>query len=329
MHVNWGGSSPKRSRCIRPLLGEEGTAQAGALPTSACPPGATVPVEPTPCYETAFSRSISGWFLGRAVGQSQAGRPLAPYGTGARKAALGLRLGCRELPFPSPRPPAALGVRQWAARRELQIPVALPAGKLRCKQNESGPGPGVSAFLSPKITQRRRRGRRRQQSLSRAAGLLQLCLSPCGAAFPAHRLRSLALSRRDPQQPFGGSRGRSAPASVAEGGGEAQLPPRALPRADVLSPGRAAPRGAMSAGGAPQVCGEGTAASPRSPGKGWSGASSARVPLRLLRCSGGTAAPFSCYDICGGGCWGFPRGWELLWCFSSRHLEIPMPKEPL
>ncbi|XP_064910990.1 zinc finger protein LOC728743 homolog isoform X1 [Columba livia] len=56
----------------------------------------------------------------------------------------------------------------------------------------------------------------------------------------------------DPQQPFGGSRGRSAPASLAEGGGEAQLPPRALPGADVLSPGRAAPRGAMSAGGAPQ-----------------------------------------------------------------------------
>ncbi|PKK17309.1 zinc finger protein 271-like, partial [Columba livia] len=43
-----------------------------------------------------------------------------------------------------------------------------------------------------------------------------------------------------------------APASLAEGGGEAQLPPRALPGADVLSPGRAAPRGAMSAGGAPQ-----------------------------------------------------------------------------
>ncbi|XP_040978390.1 zinc finger protein 268-like [Aquila chrysaetos chrysaetos] len=56
----------------------------------------------------------------------------------------------------------------------------------------------------------------------------------------------------DPQQPFGGSQGRSEPATVAEGGGEGQPPPHALPGADVLSPRRAAPRGAMSAGGAPQ-----------------------------------------------------------------------------
>ncbi|XP_075348209.1 uncharacterized protein LOC142405152 isoform X3 [Mycteria americana] len=62
------------------------------------------------------------------------------------------------------------------------------------------------------------------------------------------------VARPAPQQPFGGSRGRSEPATVAEGGGEGwPPPPRALPGADVLSPRRAAPRGTMSAGGAPQA----------------------------------------------------------------------------
>ncbi|XP_075603074.1 uncharacterized protein LOC142600651 isoform X1 [Balearica regulorum gibbericeps] len=87
-------------------------------------------------------------------------------------------------------------------------------------------------------------------------------LPPLGARLPPspprrrHRrdyvIALLDVVRPDPQQPFGGSQGRSEPATVAEGGGEGRPPPHALPGADVLSPRRAAPRGAMSAGGAPQ-----------------------------------------------------------------------------
>ncbi|XP_061202226.1 uncharacterized protein LOC133208416 [Neopsephotus bourkii] len=111
---------------------------------------------------------------------------------------------------------------------------------------------GVGAFLSPKIT----RGRRRRRKKEEEEGYRHSGASPCAAELRLSALpRSPALpsrSARARQQPFGGSRGRAEPATVAEGGGEARPPPGALPGAHVLSPRRAAPRGAMSAGGAPQ-----------------------------------------------------------------------------
>lgn len=126
---------------------------------------------------------------------------------------VGPRWGCvpaAGAAVPAPWPPAALGVRRRAARRELQIPVALPAGKRRCKQNESGPGPGVSAFLSPKITRRRRRdagasgasparpgssssASRRAAPLSALTGS---ALSPCLAGTRSSHLEEVGEDRR-------------------------------------------------------------------------------------------------------------------------------------
>lgn len=116
---------------------------------------------------------------------------------------------------------------------------------------------------------------------------------------------------------------------MAEGGGEGQPPPHALPGADVLSPRRAAPRGAMSAGGAPQVRagpqGGGGQQLPLRPwGKGQSGTSSDRAPLwqsRAACCWGGWEEPllrFHAATFWGGALLGFSQGLgSLLVLFSS------------
>ncbi|XP_057258869.1 uncharacterized protein LOC130595845 [Pezoporus wallicus] len=143
-----------------------------------------------------------------------------------------------EAGFWEPRPPRRSSIMEEAYRQFREV-------LQECRELGRRADDTIAQEEEEEKEEEEEEGGYRHSGASPCAAELRLSALPCSPAL-------LSCSARAQEQPFGGSRGRAEPATVAEGGGEARPPPGALPGAHVLSPRRAAPRGAMSAGGAPQ-----------------------------------------------------------------------------
>lgn len=114
MRVDWGGLFSKASSLRSPPPWRGGNGPGGCV-TNICQPPRSSGGRASPLLRNGADGVFPvhrSAVLGRAAGQSQAGRALSPRGVGAGGAALGLRelRELRELRFPAPRPPAALGL---------------------------------------------------------------------------------------------------------------------------------------------------------------------------------------------------------------------------
>ncbi|XP_066847402.1 LOW QUALITY PROTEIN: nascent polypeptide-associated complex subunit alpha, muscle-specific form-like, partial [Anser cygnoides] len=188
-------------------------AAAGAALTSVAGAGEAPPRAAAPsggCSRPPAVLHLPGYAL-RAAGTPGPARgpPVVP---GPRSPRLGF---ARSRGVAAAAPPPSPPHSPHGPGAGLQLPAALRAGPRGGfpvnRGSELGPDPGAGSFLPPRITRRRRRRKVRAPAVPLPP--------PPALSHCRRRAHSSALlhSRRAPQQPFGGSWGRSEPA--VEGGG--------------------------------------------------------------------------------------------------------------